>query len=687
MAVNYEDVLPTPENYATPKQLEAARDYAKALLYGKKQQEPITHWSQGVSNVVNALYGGKDLYDAKRDENLTRQAQLRGVPINTLADNGAMPGAGAVPRGFVAPQDEGAPTGPRAPMSGASGMGRDYRPGIEPDNSPLYEDNPIPVPGVPLPRPRPPNAPGMPGAVNDRMGPFGNPPPGAPAPDRTSALPFGGTPVGPGGPMDAQSAIMMALQKGAGKGPFGAPPQGAPPGGVDYVDPRTVQTRPVMTRDMLYKLMGSDLLGATPAGDALQKSGIGTYFEQGQPQTVDTTGGKVIIDPKSGAQRFVPDIKWGTEKVGDVETQEGYVVRPDGKGGFIKMKIRPDRAPAAPTTPSSGAPVDGPSVPTIKSKPNQFAPTEGIDKTGLPKEITGDRADAIPGMLGFAPPDTTVSGKGLPPALPDGLVKTAQAVDPDIQEKADWSQARKLDFERQKHYNTKDIDAAEKQYDNLSVQGQTAAQTKSQLELARSMVEDPRLYQGVGSDIAKLLKQAQVLFGGDPEAASRMETFEKIISGQIVQDLKTQLQGLGQVRVAEIDLLSKAAASTNRTQPANRAVLELMIRTHDQIENLAAVARDYKLGYRFDKDGNAVMSANRDFSKAGMDAALARYIKANPILTPKERANYEFLFKNVDKAKYESTKKQLEDAQAGRSQGSGTSGTGVTIQPPPAGFK
>jgi len=54
---NESNLLSTPEGYATPAQLQSTREYAKALLQGNLQQ-PVHHWTQGVSNMISALVGG-----------------------------------------------------------------------------------------------------------------------------------------------------------------------------------------------------------------------------------------------------------------------------------------------------------------------------------------------------------------------------------------------------------------------------------------------------------------------------------------------------------------------------------------------------------------------------------------------------------------------------------------------------
>ena len=69
--------------YTTPDQIKAQQDYAKALMTGSGQQ-PVHHWTQGVSNMVAAL-AGRNLYDRVNQEQIdamNRQAAAQAnVPL------------------------------------------------------------------------------------------------------------------------------------------------------------------------------------------------------------------------------------------------------------------------------------------------------------------------------------------------------------------------------------------------------------------------------------------------------------------------------------------------------------------------------------------------------------------------------------------------------------------------------
>src|SRR3954465_599403 len=74
------DGLGTIEAYATPDQLKEARAYAAALQFGHGQQ-PVKHWTQGLSNMVASLMGGYQAGQTNRAENSRIQREsAAGVP-------------------------------------------------------------------------------------------------------------------------------------------------------------------------------------------------------------------------------------------------------------------------------------------------------------------------------------------------------------------------------------------------------------------------------------------------------------------------------------------------------------------------------------------------------------------------------------------------------------------------------
>src|SRR5882672_3497703 len=68
---NVDNLLSTPPGYASPKQYDAVREYAKALMFGgigAGAQQPVHHWTQGLSNLINGLVGDRALHNVGKNE-------------------------------------------------------------------------------------------------------------------------------------------------------------------------------------------------------------------------------------------------------------------------------------------------------------------------------------------------------------------------------------------------------------------------------------------------------------------------------------------------------------------------------------------------------------------------------------------------------------------------------------------
>src|SRR5262245_54049017 len=73
------DTLPVPESYATPAQLQQARDFYAYLQHGKGQL-PVRHWTQGLSNMFSALVGGAGQHLTAREEDRMHAMKARDMP-------------------------------------------------------------------------------------------------------------------------------------------------------------------------------------------------------------------------------------------------------------------------------------------------------------------------------------------------------------------------------------------------------------------------------------------------------------------------------------------------------------------------------------------------------------------------------------------------------------------------------
>src|ERR1700680_4843349 len=70
--------------YMSPQAAAAQREYAKALMYGSGDKGPqfkdVHSWTQGVSNMVNALMGGNAMYGANQADQRAINSSIGQVP-------------------------------------------------------------------------------------------------------------------------------------------------------------------------------------------------------------------------------------------------------------------------------------------------------------------------------------------------------------------------------------------------------------------------------------------------------------------------------------------------------------------------------------------------------------------------------------------------------------------------------
>lgn len=162
-----------------------------------------------------------------------------------------------------------------------------------------------------------------------------------------------------------------------------------------------------------------------------------------------------------------------------------------------------------------------------------------------------------------------------------------------------------------------------KRYETIQETGAKAAQEIPQLEYAEKLMQDPNFYSGIGEPYNMALKRIAVALGGDPSLAGPQEAFRKVVSNSILQSLG-QLRGLGQIRVAEINLAKEAAASLSNTPVANHILLTVAQRLNKRAADIAELAQGYRGG-------------NLD---SGFDHVIATYDKRNPVFSPDEIQNW-----------------------------------------------
>lgn len=746
MATNASDLLSTPEAYATPQQLAAAREFYSNMLKQSVSTDPIQSRWQGVARMAQALFGGLGLSQSAKAE---RAAKLNDAESVTPALGGApeppklpgMPG-GATP-GFSlqgdTPRKQALGFNPDAAGSAVSGIesGGSYSllgPMTKSGDRAygkyqVMGANVGPWTKEALGKPMTPqefvadkdaqeavfkhkfgqyaakygpegaarawfageggmNKPGRKDQLGTTVQNYGdrftkgyNAAGGAPGGAPGGALPFNGEPTNlpqPGTPDPMASAL-------AGPGATVPMPRTVPtvPGGAggSAIPPGVIPTRPRYSSEQIKKIMASDYISPADKQQAMQ-----LYMMQNQPVEVGTMGGKYVIG-QDGHPYYVPDVKWNQNKAGSVETniptiidQNGRVKELEGgspgggtpgtnnavpdlnyaspEGGKADLgKGAVNELPPLPPEITTGQsqPAMIPKVPDFNAeRPPPMPPNEPPDTThGIDRGLKGDSLKA-PGMLNYAPPD---GGDLTVPAPTPGKAgtagKTAQA-SPRMQGLIDLD----MNIKQREEQVKKEADSFQKKYDVMTEGGQTASGAKPMLQLARDLTLDPQYYSGIGGNMVLDFKKLKAAVGIDPRASTAMEAFDKVMSGQLLNNMRTTLHGLGQVRVAEIDLLQRAAASLNMSPGANRLVLDLMLKAMDKSEALGQMATHYARGARwtYDKDSDS-FKANRDakgntiFEKGphtlpGLDAHINEYLNKKPILTKEDQAELKKMMAN-----------------------------------------
>lgn len=673
--VDVTDLYSTPEPYATPQQIESTRAYAKALLSGSGMQ-PVHHWTQGVSNMVNALVAGglNNLAGQQERQGLGLASQQRFAPAPVAPPtNPPLASVGAI----TSPND--------APSSGGQKNSDD----VKQANSEIKPDEPYRLAG--------------PEAMDAWRKEVDHPNAAVKAdvPDSDVVKAFAGPDGGPSNP--AAQAISTALRGGnpdmqvaAAQKPMAAPvgskmlpnPNGEP--GQTYIHPNLVPRVPQYTEEQVRGALANPWVPESVKQDLLNK-----YQTQGQPVSVPYLGGAVIVNPNNPTQQqFIPQGNWSEKQIGEIKRQ--IFQYPDGKGNVIEAPLmqpnpggappispangpRSEAAPAPGGSPAPAAPVTAPQAPagptpapgpaTAQSVPvpptmPPAAPVQvaSADPTAAFAAAAGK--PSVPGM----PPAAAVPPAETAPATP--LAKMAAGPPPPGISQQDWDtytqkknydndaaleqEAAKAKIEVDKGYQTKAADFAAKKYDTLSTGAQAARKQMPNLDLGLAMMNDKNFHSGLLSGAQDVWARLKEAVGGDRLANAPNEAFDKIMAGTILDNMHTALQGLGQVRLAEIGLLTKANANRNNTDASNRAVLEVSRRAVQNIDHLDNIGQQYASGDEVTDpiSGKVMLKANvvdgeitpRHGLDVGYDKLARKFTLEHPSFNPDEIKRYETIF-------------------------------------------
>lgn len=734
-----ENRLAVPAGYATESQLKSMYEYAKALK--EESTKPVSHWTQGVAHLLDALVGGYMTHQTGQRENLSRNFDNSGIPQrftpqgfdspitpgtvssktngqkSDAGDGSAVPSKALSAAGSIESGGNYAALGPvtktgdraygRYQVMGANigpwskeVLGRELTPqeflkdqkaqdAIGQGKWNQYEGKHGPSgaarawfageKGMNDPNRRDQLGTTVASYENRFNKAYGAAPNDAAAP----SMAFSGE--GSGDQPPAVQAIVQAL---AAKGGAKPPGQGAtlpvPAQGQAGPYPSDlVPQRPNITREQIQRIMSS-----THIPDAMKTTYYQQYMEQFRPQSMPWPGGQVIVGP-GGSQMFVPEGHWGTKKL---EGLEKPIFQTPTLGGGLRT---------APTIPSG---VD----PAIPGRGGALTPPQGADPTGVaaggaavgqaepqispiqamaaqpPIAAPQDKpiqmaslggvptSDTIPGQPGILGPLGTV-----PPGVQGDPTKLAAVKTPydtptsgiDAEDLADLKKMNDIKVDQKDRETTVENLSKfyTKRYDDLTIAANKARDELPQLGLAEKLMNDPNYYSGFLEGGVLNWQRAKAAVGsllGDEkmkQAGGPMELVQKIISGSILEGMKSFLQGLGQVRVAEIQLLRLANASPVNTIASNQTLIKISQIAHQRMASMHDMAANYITGEAVvdPVTGKEFAPANvrngeivpRNRLDVGWDKVAKRYLNEVKFITPEEEADWTKLIKAGQAAK------------------------------------
>lgn len=213
------------------------------------------------------------------------------------------------------------------------------------------------------------------------------------------------------------------------------------------------------------------------------------------------------------------------------------------------------------------------------------------------------------------------------------------------------------EFDRLTAQNKDEVTRYGKKADAIAKAGSEASLELPQLDAAKTLMNDPNFYSGPLEGLTLTYKRLLGTFGADPNVAVPQEAFRKIVSNSILSQIRS-LAGTGQIRVAEIKIMEKAAANSENTPAANRFLVEVATRLHQHALGLSDLANGYKGGRLdpgYDRQARSWTEQHPLFSKAELadprliappifktpeDVAKAKLAPGTPFQTPDGRVKY-----------------------------------------------
>jgi hypothetical protein len=408
--------------------------------------------------------------------------------------------------------------------------------------------------------------------------------------------------------------------------------------------------------------------------DAAARMVMEAYYSQGQPQTFQTPYG-TITRGANGGQAFMesppfevtqhgPDgiavtIKYRYDQNGrmvPLPGQEDLLGKlSPGSAGPAPSPVKPDRlGPDEPAAPAVAPPAPKPPVapPAVPGKRGEAEPAVAPPVKLAALEQGGTMSDAPPpgaGMLAQVPPAEAVPPAGAKVAQEGAMGGLMGNM---LQTGIDYTGAKENVKELAKT-NVKQLTDAT---DSALKTREGARLQVGQLNILNDLVKNSAMIQTPGADINYAMDKVMAYFG-NPEAAKRVgatQTFDKTVATNILDNMRTKLQGLGQVRLAEIELLKTAAASKYNTPEANRAILDVLTKYNNLAIKVGDITEQYRQGVRWDakgnpivgKDGNAVLASANSANPVELKSVVNKYLENHHPYDEKEAEALTKVFKN-----------------------------------------
>lgn len=452
--------------------------------------------------------------------------------------------------------------------------------------------------------------------------------------------------------------------------PYYPEPDGS--AGKPYINPALIHSLTNYNEQNLTDVMASQWLPANEREEAFHQT-----MMQGQPVAIPYMGGAVLINRRNpSAQQFIPNVTWQTKKIGDITVP--FAAIPDGRGGIYEAPVGHPGAgamqgagapTAAPTVAPQAAPAQPPAPIQANAQSPSAAPTGSANATANgPVQVASLNPTA--GVKEAAEEEgkgggVTPAAMGAPPTPPANAPLTQLSANDDALKSFVGPEAWQA-YQQMKNYNIqqglneeagkKQTDLAFKKYDTLSTQAMAARKLIPNLELAQALVNDPRFHGGILAGPQDVVARLKAGLLGDQNANAPNEAFDKLMSGAVLDTMRTALGGLGQVRMAEIQLLQRANANRYNTPASNRAVIDISLRAMQQLDRLDGMAQQYVSGGEVDDPitGKMLVQPNivngqiqqRRGLDVGFDKVARDFINTHPTLSKDDIKNYEQLFSN-----------------------------------------